>query len=104
MEDESGYARYSYDAMGNVSENCRTFALAAEDNAYTFIMNSRVSAFAMRNTHIFPCFSEKTAIFAVEKDLFAMKATTIERGFEIPILTASELQIRWNGRRLENIL
>ncbi len=25
-----------------------------------------------------------------------MKATTIERGFEIPILTASELQIRWN--------
>ena len=51
MEDESGYARYSYDAMGNVSDNCRTFALAAEDNAYTFIMNSRVSAFAMRNTH-----------------------------------------------------
>ena len=46
-------------------------------------------------THIFPCFSEKTAIFAVEKDLFAMKATIIERGFEIPILTASELQIRW---------
>ena len=40
MEDESGYARYSYDAMGNVSENCRTFALAAEDNAYTFIMNT----------------------------------------------------------------
>lgn len=26
-----------------------------------------------------------------------MKATTIERGFEIPILTARELQIRWNG-------
>lgn len=26
MEDESGYARYSYDAMGNASENCRTFA------------------------------------------------------------------------------
>ncbi len=40
MEDESGYARYSYNAMGNVSENCRTFALAAEDNAYTFIMNT----------------------------------------------------------------
>ena len=40
MEDESGYARYSYDAMGNASENCRTFALAAEDNAYTFIMNT----------------------------------------------------------------
>ena len=40
MEDESGYARYSYDAMGNVSENCRTFVLAAEDNAYTFIMNT----------------------------------------------------------------
>ena len=40
MEDESGYARYSYDAMGNVSENCRTFALAAEDNAYTFIINT----------------------------------------------------------------
>lgn len=40
MEDESGYSRYSYDAMGNVSENCRTFVLAAEDNAYTFIMNT----------------------------------------------------------------
>ena len=40
MEDESGYARYSYDAMGNVSENCRTFVLPAEDNAYTFIMNT----------------------------------------------------------------
>lgn len=103
MEDESGYARCSYDAMGNASENCRTFALAAEDNTYTFIMNSRVSAFAMRNTH-FSLLFRKTAIFAVEKDLFAMKATTIERGFEIPILTASELQIRWNGRRLENIL
>ncbi|MBR1512656.1 MAG: hypothetical protein IJ622_00005, partial [Bacteroidales bacterium] len=40
MEDESGYAKYSYDAMGNVSENCRTFVLPAEDNAYTFIMNT----------------------------------------------------------------
>ena len=40
MEDESGYARYSYDAMGNVSENCRTFVLPAEDYAYTFIMNT----------------------------------------------------------------
>ena len=40
MEDESGYARYSYDAMGNVTENCRTFVLPAEDNAYTFIMNT----------------------------------------------------------------
>lgn len=35
-----GYARYSYDAMGNVSENCRTFVLSAEDYAYTFIMNT----------------------------------------------------------------
>lgn len=40
MEDESSFSEFTYDAMGNVSENCRTFVLPAEDNAYTFIMNT----------------------------------------------------------------
>lgn len=40
VEDESGFSKYTYDTMGNVSENCCTFVLPAEDNAYTFIMNT----------------------------------------------------------------
>ena len=31
------------------------------------------------------------------KDLFAKRASAIERGLQIPILDTSELQIRWNG-------
>ena len=40
MEDESGFSEFTYDAMGNISENCRTFVLPTEDDAYTFIMNT----------------------------------------------------------------
>ena len=34
------------------------------------------------------------------KDLFAKRASAIERGLQIPILDTSELQIRWNGTEI----
>ena len=43
-------------------------------------------------------------IFAAEKDLVAMRTTAIERELQIPILGTSELQIRWNGVQLLELM
>ena len=39
QEDGSGWQKFSYDALGNISENIRTFVLPYEDQTYTFKMN-----------------------------------------------------------------
>ncbi len=38
VDDGTGYQIFSYDKLGNISENIRTFALPFEDSVYNFRM------------------------------------------------------------------
>lgn len=38
VDDGTGYHIFSYDKLGNISENIRTFALPFEDSVYNFRM------------------------------------------------------------------
>jgi len=49
-------------------------------------------------THtFFPCFSEKTAIFAAEKEITAMKASAIERDCKSPYSTPANCKFAGTG-------
>ena len=51
----------------------------------------------MRKYTFFPCFSEKTTIFAAEKELVAMRATVIERDCKSQYLAPANCKFAGTG-------
>ena len=54
QEDASGYQKFAYDHLGNVTENIRTFVPPNEYNTYTFKMNYRYDSWGRITDMVYP--------------------------------------------------
>ena len=75
IQDGSGIQTFSYDAMGNVSENVRTFAIPYSTTTYTFTMNYEYDSWGRMLTMTYPDGEEVSYDYDLGGSLLAMSGS-----------------------------
>ncbi|MDR1345867.1 MAG: hypothetical protein LBK03_04100, partial [Bacteroidales bacterium] len=74
QEDATGYQKYAYDALGNISENIRTFVPPNEGHTYTFAMRYRYDSWGRITDMGYPDGENVHYAYNLAGDLYAMNA------------------------------
>ncbi|MDR1346721.1 MAG: DUF5675 family protein, partial [Bacteroidales bacterium] len=72
QEDATGYQKYAYDALGNISENIRTFVLPKEMNTYTFKMQYAYDSWGRTKSITYPDGEQVYYQYNLAGDLYSM--------------------------------